>query len=57
MFHIGFYLFMAALGLWCLTQTVAASWLSPVAVSRGYSLAAVHGLLIVVASVVSEHGL
>ena len=57
MFHIVFYLFMAALDLWCSTQTVAAIWLSPVAVSRGYSLVAVHGLLIVVVSVVSEHWL
>ena len=30
---------------------------SPVAASRGYSLAAVHGLLIVVAFLVAEHGL
>ena len=30
---------------------------SPVAVSGGYSLVAVHGLLIVVASTVVEHGL
>ena len=57
MFHVVFYLFVAALGLWCSAQTVAVSWLSPVAVNRGCSLVAVHGLLIVVASVVSEHGL
>ena len=31
--------------------------LSPVMASRGYSVAAVHGLLIVVASLVVEHGL
>jgi len=29
--------------------------LSPVAVSRGYSLAAVRGLLVVVASLIEEH--
>ena len=32
-------------------------WRSLVAVSRGYSLAAVHGLLIAVASLVAEHRL
>ena len=42
---------MAGLGLPCCTN------FSLVAVSRGYSLVAVHGLLIVVASLVAEHGL
>jgi len=45
------YLFLAVLGLHCCTN------FSLVAVSRGYSLVAVHGLLIVVASLVAEHGL
>ena len=35
----------------------AAHGLSLVAVSRGYSLAVVHGLLIVVASLIEEHRL
>ena len=35
---------------------VAACGLSLVAMSRGYSLAAVQGLLILVASLIAEHG-
>ena len=42
---------MAVLDLHC------CSWLSLVAVGAGSSLVAVHGLLIVVASLVAEHGL
>ena len=45
------YLFMDVLGLCCHTG------FSLVVVSRGYSLSAVHGLLIVVASLLVEHGL
>ena len=45
------YLFMAVLGLHCCTQ------LSLVAVNEGYSLVAVCGLLIAVASSVAEHRL
>ena len=36
---------------------IAPCGLSLVAASRGYSLAAVHGLLIAVASLVAEHGI
>ena len=46
-----FYLFLAALGLHCCTD------FSVVVVSKGYSLVAVHGSLIVVASLVAGHGL
>ena len=42
---------MAALGLHCCTD------FSVVVVSKGYSLVAVHGSLIVVASLVAGHGL
>ena len=42
---------MAVLGLGCCTGS------SPVMVSGGYSLAAVHGLLIVVASLGAQHRL
>ena len=44
-------LFMAVLGLRCCVG------FSLVVVSGGYSLFVVHGLLIVVASLVAEHGL
>ena len=46
-----FYLFLAMLGL-CYCMGV-----SPVAVSRGYSLEVLHGLLTGVASLVAERGL
>ena len=45
------YLFMAVLGLCC------CSMVSLVAVSRIYSLDAVHGLLIALASLAAEHKL
>ena len=45
------YLFLTVLGLRCCVS------FSLDAESRGYSLAAVRGLLIVVASLVEEHGL
>ena len=45
------YLFLAVLGLHC------CSGFSPVVASRGYSLVAVLRLLILVASLVAEHGL
>ena len=45
------YLFLAALGLCCCLGS------SVVGVSRGCALVAVRGLLIVVASLVAEHGL
>ena len=45
------YLLKAVLDLRC------CSWLSLVAAGGGSSLVAVHGLLIVVASLVAEHGL
>ena len=45
------YLFLAVLGLCCCTG------FSPVVASRVYSLVAAHRLLIVVASLVAEHGL
>ena len=45
------YLFLAELGLCCCTG------LSLVATSRGYSLVAVHKLLVAVASLVGEHQL
>ena len=47
-FFYNFYLFLAALGLHCCMS------FSLVAVSRAYSLAAVQGLLIVVASLVDH---
>ena len=46
-----FYLFLAVLGLHC------CAGFSLVAASRGYSLVTAHKLLIVVASLVVEHGL
>ena len=46
-----FYLFMAVLGLCC------SAGFSLVVASGGYSLVAVHGLLIAVVSLVAEHGL
>ena len=52
--HFGFlfiYLFLAVLGLHCCTGS---SLLAP---SRVYALAAVHGLLISVASLAAEHEL
>ena len=45
------YLFLAVLGLHC------CSGFSLVVTSRGYSLVAVHGLLIVVASLAAEYKL
>ena len=45
------YLFLAVLGPYCYVGSSLA------AVSCGYSLALVHGLLIVAASLVAEHGL
>ena len=48
-FH--FYLFFAVRGLHCCVG------FSLVAASGGYSLVVLHGLLIVVASLVGEHGL
>ena len=48
-----YYLFI----FWLLWVFIATSGLSLVEVSRGYSLAAVHQLLIVVASLVAEHRL
>ena len=45
-----FFLFLAVLGLHC------CSGFSLVVASRGYSLVAVLGLLIVVASLITEHG-
>ena len=50
-FLIYFILFLAVLGLYCCMG------FSLVAVIRGYSLVAVHGLLIVVASLAVEHKL
>ena len=44
------YLFLALLGLYCASFSL-------VAVSRGHTLAVMHRLLIVVASLVVEHGL
>ena len=46
-----FYLFLAALGLCCCTQAFSSCG------ERGLLFIAVHGLLIVVASLVAEHGL
>ena len=46
-----FIYFLAALGLYC------CSGFSPIMASDSYSLVAVQGLLFVVASLVSEHGL
>ena len=48
---LSIYLFLAVLGLSCCMG------LSLAAVSRGYSLVALHRLLTVVASVISEHRL
>ena len=52
-FHnfVDLYLFLAVLGLHC------CSGFPVVAASRGYSLAAVHGLLIAVVSLAMEHRL
>ena len=44
------YLFMATLGLRCCAQAFSSCGV------QGYSLVAAHGLLIVVASLVVEHG-
>ena len=51
LFSFSFYLFLAAFVLCCCRG------LSLVAVSGGYTLAAVHGLLTAVASLVAEHRL
>ena len=51
MLYLFTYLFLAVLGLHCCTG------FSLVVVSGGYSPAGVHGLFIVVASLVVEHGL
>ena len=50
-FFLNFYLFMAVLGLCCCAQAFSSGseW--------GLLFVAVHGLLIVVASLVAEHGL
>jgi len=48
---IHFFFFFAVLDLRCCVG------LSLVVVSRGYSLVSVHGLLIVVTSLVADHGL
>ena len=42
---------------WLLCVFIAGFRLPLLAASRGYSLVAMHGLLIVVASLVAEHGL
>ena len=51
LFFLFMYLFLAALGLCCCTQAFSSCG------ERGLLLLAVHGLLIVVAFLVAEHGL
>ena len=50
-FYLFIYLFLAALGLCCCTRAFSSCG------KRGLLFVAVHGLLIVVASIVAEHGL
>ena len=49
--HLFIYLFLAALGLRCWARAFSSC------IERGLLSVAVHGLLIVVASLVAEHGL
>ena len=57
MFPFEFFFFFNYFIFGCAGSLLRCPGFSPVAESRGYSLAAVHGLLIVVASLPAEHGL